>query len=337
MWKANHTAVSCLLPGLLLLAGCRGTEPERPERVDVTFSILGADTRTTATEGEGTVERWTLLLYRDGRLADLGTSTAGTTIVRTLAAGTYTAFAVVNPPESFRPEAYTVFTDLSDAESDLRDNRPGRFVMTGSRAVTVPVPDGGPQTIGVDRLVVKAGVRKVSIAFTDPVLASRTFRLKAVYLTNCYGKNRLGSDWGADGMAADASRWYNRMGFHSDEGVDGLLADRDIDTDITPDRSYGQAHYFYCYPNRADGDSRSGDWSVRHTRLVLEAEIGDRTYYYPVTLPAMQRNKTYLIEEAVIRKLGSNDPERDEPGSIDVRFSTSTGEWDPVYTVQEHS
>lgn len=337
MRKANHTAVSCLLPGLLLLAGCRGTEPDLPERVDVTFSILGTDTRTTVTEGEGTVERWTLLLYRDGRLADLGTSESATSIVRTLAAGTYTAFAVVNPPASFRPEAYTALADLSEAESDLRDNRPARFVMTGSRAITVPVPDGGPQTIGVDRLVAKAGVRKVTVAFTDPALSSRTFRLKAVYLTNCYGKNRLGSDWETDGMSADPSRWYNRMGFHADEGVDGLLSDRDIGTEITPGHSYGQAHYFYCYPNRTEGDNRSGDWSVRHTRLVLEAEIGGRTYYYPVTLPAMQRNKTYLIEEAVIRNLGSSDPEKDEPGSIDVRFSTSTEEWGPEYTVQENS
>jgi hypothetical protein len=51
----------------------------------------------------------------------------------------------------------------------------------------------------------------------------------------------------------------------------------------------------------------------------------------------MQRNKTYIIEEAIIRKLGSNDPEKDEPGSIDVVYETSVSDWDPAFTVQENS
>ena len=51
----------------------------------------------------------------------------------------------------------------------------------------------------------------------------------------------------------------------------------------------------------------------------------------------MQRNKTYIVEEAIIRKLGSTDPEKDEPGSIDVIFNTSIDDWGPAYTVQENS
>jgi hypothetical protein len=337
MRRANHVAVSFLLPGLLLTAGCRGAVGNPSEKVDISFSILGADTRTTANSGEGNVCRWTLLLYREGKLIDIGTSGSFSPIRCSLKAGSYTAYAIANPPSSFRPEDYTSFSKFSKAESDLRDNGLSQLVMFGSRTISVSGRDDRPQNIGVNRLVSKVSIRKISTDFTDPALRSRTFRLKAIYLTNCYGKNKLRNDGEASEMNADVSCWYNRMGFHSDAGVDALLADRGINAVITASSPYGQEHHFYCYPNRTDQDSRSGEWSIRHTRLVLEADIDGKTYFYPITLPTMQRNKTYIIEEAIIRKLGSNDPEKDEPGSIDAIFETSTSDWSPVFTVHENS
>ena len=337
MMKTSHIAASYLLPGFLLLAGCRGTVGDLPEKVDVTFSLLGMDTRTTNTIGDGNIDQWTLLLYREGKLADVGTSGSETLIRRPLEAGNYTAFAIVNPPSSFRPDSFCTLSDLSHTEFDLKDNTTSRLLMAGSRTITVSGKGNSLQAIGVDRLVAKASIRKISVNFTDPVLQSRTFRLKAIYLTNCYGKAKLESDGDVSWMDADASCWYNRMGFHSDSGVDALLADRGIDAIISASSPYKQKHHFYCFPNQADQDSRSGDWSIRHTRLVLEAEIDGKTYYYPVTLPQTFRNKTYIIEEAIIRKLGSNDPEKDEPGSIDVLFSTSAGDWGQLYTAQENS
>lgn len=337
MRRANHVAVSIILPGLLLTAGCRGMVGDASEKVDVSFSILGTDTRTTVTSGERNVNRWTLLLYREGKLIDIGTSGSDSPILCSLKAGSYTAYAIANPPSSFRPENYTSFAKFSNAESSLRDNGLSQLVMFGSRTITVSDKDDRPKSIGVNRLVSKVGIRKISIDFTDPTLQSRTFRLKAIYLTNCYGKNNLRYDVEASEMDADASCWYNRMGLQSDTGVDALLADYDINAVITASSPYGKEHHFYCYPNRADRDNRSGEWSIRHTRLVLEADINGKTYFYPITLPAMQRNKTYIIEEAIIRKLGSNDPEKDEPGSIDVVFETSVSDWDPAFTVHENS
>ena len=98
MKRANHVAISFLLPGLLLTAGCRGAVGDPPEKVDVSFSILGADTRTTVTSGEGNVDRWTLLLYREGELIDVGTSGSDSPIQCSLKAGSYTAYAIANPP-----------------------------------------------------------------------------------------------------------------------------------------------------------------------------------------------------------------------------------------------
>ena len=334
--KANCTA---LLGSLLILGGCHRAAPPGPGSVEVVFSVLGETTRATGTDGEAAVDDWALLLYRDGRLAEAGTSSSGSEIRKTLPAGEYTAYAVVNPPASFAPAGFSASGALAGAESALGDNAPGRLVMAGRRTVTVPVPDGSVQRIGVDRLVCKAGIRKVSVQFKNPDLAARPFRLKGIYLTNCYGKSRYGSDWTAEDILSTASVWHNRMGFHSEAGVDGLLAETGLDIPVTADRPHTQEHVFYFYPNPlpASLDTRSGTWTRRRTRLVLEAQIGDRTYYYPVTLPESQRNRTYLIEEAVIRTLGSLDPEKDEPGAIDVTFSTSPDDWSPTYHVTETS
>ena len=322
-----------------LLAGCHPAARQDEGTVEVVFSVLGEETRVTGTEGERAVDNWTLLLYKDGRLTEAGTSDSGSAIKKKLAAGDYTTFAVVNPPSSFQAAAFPELSSLTGAESALQDNAPGRLVMAGSRTVTVPVPDGVTQQIGVDRLVCKAGIRKISVQFANPLLADRPFILKAIYLTNCYGKSRYGSDLSATDILSDVSCWHNRMGFQSDGGVNGLLSERDIDAALTADKPHLQEHAFYFYPNPLPEtlDSRSGTWSRRHTRLVIEAQIGGRTYYYPVTLPASGRNKTYIIEEAVIRKLGSQDPEQDEPGAMDVTFSTSTDDWSPAYTVTETS
>lgn len=332
--KANRTA---LLGVLLLLGGCHRAAPPAPGSVEVVFSVLGETTRATGTGGEAAVDGWALLLYRDGRLAEAGTSSSGSAIRKTLPPGDYTACAVVNPPASFDPAGFATPDALAGAESALGDNAPGHLVMAGRRSVAVPVPDGSVQRIGVDRLVCKAGLRKVSVQFADPALAARPFRLRGIYLTNCYGRSRYGSDWTVEEILPDASAWHNRMGFRSDAAVDALLSETGLDIHVTADRPHTQEHSFYFYPNPlpASLDTRSGTWTRRRTRLVLEAQIGDRTYYYSVTLPESQRNKTYLIEEAVIRDLGSLDPEKDEPGAVDVTFSTSTDDWSPVYQVTE--
>lgn len=337
MKGASYPAAACLLSGLLLLTGgCRKEEPA-PQST-VIFSLSETNTRTTTTDGDGAVGTWALLLYRDGKLSGSGTSASNAPIVmEKLDAGSWTAYAVVNPPASFRPETFLDQADLEAMEADLRDNAPGRLLMAGSLNFPIPVPGDGTQTIGVDRLVCRAGVQKITTAFTDPVLASLPFTLKSLFLTNCYGKAILGRDMDESLLSAGSVYWYNRMGFSSDPGVDALLSDRDIDTVISPSSPYRQAHWFYCYPNPVVTDSRGGEWSVRRTRLVLEAEIGGHTCYYSVTLPPMERNRTYLIEEAIIRTMGSGDPEEDIPGAIDIAFRTETGSWSPEYTVQENS
>ena len=332
----KHTV---LIISAFILASCNRAAPPGRGEVEVIFSVAGEATRVTGSAGEAVVDDWTLLLYRDGQLAETGSSDSGAAIRKTLPAGDYTAFAVVNPPIGFTPANFPTPEALNEAVSALGDNAPDRLVMVGSRTVTVPVPDGTTQRIGVDRLVCKAAIRKISIAFINPELAALPFRLKGIYLTNCYGNSRYGSDWTAEEIRSEASAWHNRMGFQAEASVERLLAETGLDIPVTTDHPLSQEHSFYFYPNPLPEtqDNRTETWTRRRTRLVLEALIGNQTYYYPVTLPASQRNRTYLIEEAVIRKLGSVDPEKDEPGAIEVFFSAIPNAWAPDYIVTENS
>lgn len=336
MTKNNYLPALLLLTGLLFPA-CR--EAPLPESHRVVFSLEGTRSTETGAEEERRIERWDLLLYRDGKLTDAVRSDSGDTVTRSLQQGTYTAFAIVNPPESFRPTDYPDLGTLSLAGPDLADNGPGRFVMAGSRIVSVPVSEGEVQTIGVDRLVCKVLLRKISTAFTDPVLASRTFVLKALYLTNVCGKSAYADDLAASVVGSMEDGWYHRAGDREEPAVDELLADRGIDRVIPAGDPYTTVHAFYPFPNPLPekADSRSEPWCARRTRLVLEAQIGGQTFYYPITLPASRRNQTVAIDEAIIRNLGSEDPEQDQPGALEIVFSTHIRDWDPLYLVEENS
>lgn len=313
--------------------------------VKVTFSITDQPGYTRVAgageEDEAAVLHWSLLLFRDGELADYGSSDSTEPITRELEGGTYTACAVVNAPASFQPGTVQSLEGLDGTVSDLEDHALPGLIMVGKRSLRIPEDtEDGIQTIHVDRLVFKAGVRKISVRMEDPAVAARTFILQGVYLTNCPRKTRLGTDYTRTEIPSDQSFWANRMGFQSDASVNGLLSDTGIDATLPSGSSHSVPHYFYGCPNPVGtgSDTRSrSSWSPRCTRIVIEATIGGTTYYYPISLPATSRNKTYIAEEAVIRGLGSLDPEEEVPGALEVDFSTSIEDWGPEYQINEKS
>ena len=337
-----HSLQAFLLAGCLLFPSCGEKAAPAPERTDITFSVRsGGGSRLTDIDPDdaSTVSRWTLLLYREGQLAGYWTAPSRRDITCSLEAGTYKAFAIANPPAGFRPETCLELSAATGAGTDLSDNAPDALVMAGSLTFQIPAAVGNSLVVSVERLVCKVVVQKISVDFTNPALAERTFVLKAVYLTNCCGESRYGSDLTIGEILSSGMTWYNPAGFHSDAGVNRLLADLDIDAAITPEAPHGHSHTFYCYPNAltTGEDNRSEEWSPRCTRLVLEATLGDQTYYYPVTIPEQQRNRSYIAEEIIIKGPGSLDPEGEIPGAVEVFFRTSTQEWAPEYNVTEDS
>ena len=301
------------------------------------------DTRATGVVAseEGRVNRWSLCIFRlsDGWLAAAGTSSSSASIACTLPAGAYRAVAVVNVPVSgpgtFDPSACLTEDDLEGQTAFLADQAPGCLAMYGGESFFL---ETGPASfaIPVSRLVSKVMLRKVTLRLSDAGLAAYPFTLDAVYLDNVPSRTAWGRDLGFDEIETDKSLWYNAMGWHtagscsSPACPDAVLGDRSLGVGIAQGQSHVRDYVYYTVPNAtAPGeDTRSATWAKRATRLVIEARIGPQTQYYVATLPQMERNHSYVIEEAVITGLGAGDPETETPNSLELLFSLADDGWD---------
>ena len=88
----------------------------------------------------------------------------------------------------------------------------------------------------------------------------------------------------------------------------------------------------------------TGDWSPRHTKMVLEVQYAGVTYYYPIPIAkngvypmgdasdngtgyeGIVSNFSYEIEELVLTRLGSRNPD-ESVLPADVKFNISVNAW----------
>ena len=339
-----------LLPFLFTSCDRRLVQGEEATELIVEFRIGDEALPTRASgvpvSGEGQVNRWALCVYRlsDGMLAAFGSSSSSSSISKTLPAGEYRAVALVNAPVSgsgfFDPSANLTEAGLGGQVAFLSDNAAGSLEMYGHadfslerNSVSVPIP--------VSRLVSKVVLRKLSLRLSDAGLAAYPFTLSAVYLDNVPSRTNWGRDLSYDELWADRSFWYNAMGWHaagscpSPACPDALLGDQPAGTVIAQGQSLVTDYVYYTLPNATTDsqDTRSGHWDKRATRLVIEARIGPQVQYYVATLPGMARNRSYVIEEAVITGLGAADPETETPNSLELLFSLADAGWEDGGTI----
>lgn len=348
------------LIGMALWAGaaCSKAFPEDPPSPSFPYPVsastgtlcirlegaLSTKVANPSAETEKHCERWAFWLFdQAGDGVVYGCGGAGEEIRRTVLTGTYTAVAVANYPDALVPERVKRIEDVRDRVALLSENAPGSLLMYGESPVELEKDQTAEAAVEVRRLVAKVGVKKVSVAFESPYLASKETVLHGIYLTNVYRSARLGKDYSAAELSPSRDAWYNSMGWHlygdTDSASDALLGETGLDTVLTPEAPLTTPHYFYAYPNSvpADADIHEAEWAVRCTRLVLQVAVGNKVFYYQIPVPEMERNKVYLAEEVVIKGLGSQDPEQEIPGAIDVVFTAGGQEWDDNYSVTEQS
>lgn len=338
-------------------AGVPGDEPEEQpqeeEKVTVEFRISSSpDSRATGIvpSDESRVNRWALYLFdrsTGARVGAVSSVASDSPIAKAVSPGTYIACAVVNYPTSgtgsFTLTSVSTQSDLESKVMYLPNNGLSSLVMYGYDEITLAAGDNGTKNINVSRLVTKLGIKKVTVNMSRPSDVGRTFVLKGIYVTNAYSRCKLGEDYASFALSSTRSYWYNAMGWHASGSCsspacpDVLLGDTSINQTIANGSSHSTPHYFYAFPNAAASDSHNSRWSIRRTRIVIEGSIDGTTYYYQVNLPATVRNNTYTVENAVITKLGSTDPEQEVTDALDVVFSTSADAWDGPVTVPEDS
>lgn len=288
---------------------CEETSPATG-KVSLNINVPLPETKATATTGEATVNSLQVFIFNSAgtALEAYGSGTTSSVSV-SVSVGTKKIAAVVNA------DPVTGITNLAQLKAKttlLGDNSLTSFLMFGETDAVSVLADASV-TVEVSRLVARVGIASVTNAMTLEQYRNEPISVVKIYLVNVVGNSNYGSD-------ATATVWYNQM---MEEGsVPELLCDELTATTVAYEASYSTPHYFYCYPNPTSEDSSSATWSARKTRLVVETVIGGKTWYYPLTIPSIQANYSYVISGLTITRLGSEDP--------DIPISTGSA----TFTVQ---
>lgn len=300
----------------LTLCSCQREKADidgKPVEVNVTI-LGGAPTRATSVtyENESKVSNLQVYVFNNGRLEDYRDAGAAMTAQLTATSGQRTVWALVNAPSL---KDITTEAELKAKASQLTDNRTDAFVMAGS--TTQELKDGGTVPVTVKRIVSRVSIKKITTEF-QYALADETLTIDGIYLINVAADNT----YAADGTP---KTWVNQLG-HKDNGYDKYLYDS-VNASVTNSRPYTKEHVFYPYPNPTQNDTYETSWAPRHTMLVVEVTFENKKGYYPVVLPVLERNKTYVIDEMIIRHRPGDVPYKPlETGDATVQITVNDWE-----------
>ena len=311
----THYILSAALAALALLSCTREKADLDGKPVEVNVTILGTSpTRATSVtyENESKVSNLQVYVFNEGRLEDYRDAGAAMTAQLTATSGERTVWALVNAP-SLKDVATE--SELKAKVSELSDNETDGFVMGG--CTTQELKDGGTVPVTVKRIVSRVSIKKISTEF-QYALAQETMTIDGIYLINVAADN----NYAVDGTPAT---WANQLG-HEDNGYDKFLYDA-VGATVGNSKPYAQEHVFYPYPNPTVNDTYEANWAPRHTMLVVEVTFENKKGYYPVVLPVLERNKTYVIEEMVIRHRPGDVPYKPiETGDATVQITVNDWE-----------
>ena len=286
----------------------------KPVEVNVTILGTGPSTRATAVTyaDESKVNNLQVYVFNDGKLEDYRNAGEAMTAQLTATSGKRTVWALVNAPAM---DDVTTENALKAKVSLLADNATDGFVMSGS--VSQELKDGGTVSVTVRRIVSRVSVKKISTAF-QYALASESVTIDGIYLVNVAADNNYAA-------AGTPSTWVNKLG-HQDSTFDKYLYDK-VGATASNSKTYETEHVFYPYPNPTENDTYDATWAPRHTLLVVEVTFQGKKGYYPVVLPVLERNKTYVIEELVLKHRPGDLPYKPlETGDATVQITVNDWE-----------
>ena len=291
--------------------------------------VTGVTSNSTSTEAK--VNSLQVFVFNGEQLDGYGSSSGSLTATVSCTAGTRDIWAVVNAPALGSVSTKTqLLATVSDLAAEISN-----FQMIGSKSETLR-KDGNVR-ITVDRLAARVVLKGIKNALTNAAQAA-SFKVLSVYLTNVAGDVDFGHS-----SSYTVSKWYNRRGYQSANNLGSFTYDA-VNKTVAAGASDTEAHYFYSMPN-ANAAAVGGPWTPRAARLVIKAEIAGTVYDYPITLPALESNKSYEISLVTITRLGNPD-DGNEPGSngdideekpvegFDQGFEISVNPW-TVITVSE--
>ena len=291
----------------LALVGCNEknvevSEMKPGEKIQLTVNLPDGVTKVTGAPADAQINDLQIFVFDKNGVYETSSHGTGATLTLTCTSGEKQIVALANAPLE---TGIGNIAELGAAVSDLADCAAGNIVMSGM--IVRELTASSTVTMQVERLAAKVGVSRISTAFELDQHKQMTFDIKAIYLINVAGEKAYLDQ-------NDPSKWYN-LGKHEAGNTLGFLRDDVASGVVAAGSSYTKEHYFYCYPNLTD----------TKTRLVVEAMVGGYTYYYPVTLDAVDANTSYDYNLTITR-LGSDSPDVPvEEGT--VTFTVTVKDW----------
>ena len=278
-------------------------------------SLVQTKSTTITAANEAKVNSLQVFVFRGDALDAYASVADADELTVSCTGGERQVYALVNCPDL---SAVSTKTALLATSSLLSGNSGTNFQMVGHKD-GVNLPADSPVTIDVHRIAARVVIKKITRAFTVSALAEKAFSIDQVFLINAPGDINYGE-------SAAPTVWHNKMTFTNEQAA--FMCDSPA-ASLANNASYGTAHNFYVYPNPTVDDSQSTTWGARHTRLVLKTTLGTDTYYYPITLPVLESNKSYEIEELTLTRPGSDSP--DQPVTFqDCTFDLNVLNWTTV-------
>ena len=219
----------------------------------------------------------------------------------------------------------TTLPELMNKPSLLADNAKNALVMEGMVSVDIVSTKDVSIEVPVYRKVAKVELVSLATAFELPQYRDAAFKVSSVYLINVPANTKY---FGTDAPTL----WFNKSKYVSSDS-NSLIYDNMNDVAITSSSPYTAKNAFYCYPNPTSADSFADAWSPRNTRLVVEATLGNQKYYYPVTLPVLEKNKRYEVSLTITRP-GSYVPDT-IVDKFAADFTVTVKDWEKGASVVE--
>ena len=298
------------------------------ETVTLSVSVGNPSTKSTATWADEAISKLGVYIFdADGSYAASGYDDTGesTVDIECQTGSGKTIFALVNYTPDVKDTSSLTISDMMALTSDLSENSTSAFVMSGMEE-DVEITTSSAITIDVYRVAAKVSIDKIVNAIADETYIDSTFTLKGIYLINAPVDGYPLCD--LEVTSYTPSTWMNKGGYVSSSTYDTYLYDS-VGEVIKSDGIYDTTHEFYCYPNFTENDSQDEEWCARKTRLVVEVDLGSDTYYYPISLDEVIRNKHYHFTSLTITLRGSTDP--DYPIETEnFSYSVKIEDWDDV-------
>ena len=288
--------------------------------VNLEVRLPSQQTRAVGTDEENKINDLQVFVFDHNGMLEAYDRADGSSLSLSCSSGVKEVVALVNAG----PLSDVVsLVDLEGRRSGLADNSPGSFVMEGRATPTLRA--SSTVVVPVSRLAARVALTEVAVDFELAQHNSQTFQIKAVYLLNVAG----------DRTYLTATRpdvWYNKM--TKDSAAPSITGVTLTNAYVTSSTPYNTVHYLYGYPNPTTSDVSGGSWSARFTRLVVEAELGGKLYYYPVTLEGGLKSNTSYDVKLKITRPGSSSP--DKPvDSVTASFSVEVQPWNDGISVNE--